>query len=67
MDGVSFSSSERGRWVIFGASNLEQTKQTAQALKKGKLSADYVNSIEEIWQSIKADTPLDIFASSRGA
>lgn len=53
--------------VIFGASNLKQTEQTAQALKKGKLSADAVKNIEDIWQSIKADAPLDNFSSSRGA
>ncbi|GAM40540.1 hypothetical protein TCE0_039r12966 [Talaromyces pinophilus] len=53
--------------VIFGASNLEQTKQTAHALKKGKLSADAVKSIEEIWRSIEADASLDIVTSSQGA
>ena len=45
--------------VIFGASNLKQTEQTAKALKKGGLSEEAVKGIEGIWESVKADAPVD--------
>ncbi|CAO2647345.1 Nn.00g082670.m01.CDS01 [Neocucurbitaria sp. VM-36] len=51
--------------VIFGASSTKQTEQTAQALKKGKLSEEAVKSIQEIWESVKADAPVDNYASAR--
>ncbi|KAH7396197.1 NADP-dependent oxidoreductase domain-containing protein [Pyrenochaeta sp. MPI-SDFR-AT-0127] len=49
--------------VIFGASSLKQIEQTAQGLKKGKLSDEAVKGIEQIWESVKADAPVDNFAS----
>jgi aflatoxin B1 aldehyde reductase len=47
--------------VIIGASKLEQVEQTAEGIKKGKLSQEAVKGIEEIWQSVKADAPVDNF------
>ncbi|KAF1848091.1 Aldo/keto reductase [Cucurbitaria berberidis CBS 394.84] len=51
--------------VIFGASSIKQIEQTAQGLKKGKLSAEAAESIQQIWESVKADAPIDNFASTR--
>ncbi|KAJ4989200.1 aldehyde reductase [Stagonosporopsis vannaccii] len=51
--------------VIFGAGTLKQAEQTAQALKAGRLSASAVKNIEEIWQSVRADAPLDNYTGSR--
>lgn len=51
--------------VIFGASKIPQVGQTAQALKKGKLSEEAVKGIEEIWQSVKEVAPIDNFQSSK--
>ncbi|KAF1830794.1 Aldo/keto reductase [Decorospora gaudefroyi] len=47
--------------VIFGASSVAQVEQTAQGLKKGKLSDEAVQGIEEIWQSVKSVAPIDNF------
>lgn len=47
--------------VIFGASSVRQVEQTAQALKKGKLSDEAVKAIEEIWESVKDEAPTDNF------
>lgn len=51
--------------VIFGASSLKQVEQTTQALKNGKLSDEAVKGIEQIWESVKADAPVDNYHSSR--
>ncbi|KNG46135.1 Aldo/keto reductase [Stemphylium lycopersici] len=45
--------------VIFGASKLTQVEQTAQWLKKGKLSEEAVKGIHEIWESVKSVAPVD--------
>ncbi|USP73031.1 hypothetical protein yc1106_00305 [Curvularia clavata] len=45
--------------VIFGASRIEQIEQTAQWLKKGKLSDEAAKGIDEIWESVKSVAPVD--------
>jgi aflatoxin B1 aldehyde reductase len=47
--------------IIFGASSLNQVDQTAQGLKKGKLSEAAVKGIEGIWESVKSVAPIDNF------
>jgi aflatoxin B1 aldehyde reductase len=47
--------------VIFGASSTNQVDQTAQALKKGKLSEETVKGVEGIWESVKSVAPIDNF------
>lgn len=47
--------------IIFGASSVKQAEQTAQSIKKGKLSEDAVKGIEQIWENVKADAPIDNF------
>ncbi|PVI03486.1 Aldo/keto reductase [Periconia macrospinosa] len=47
--------------VIFGASSPAQVEQTAQALKRGKLSAKAVEGIESLWETVKDSAPVDNF------
>ncbi|KAH6882443.1 NADP-dependent oxidoreductase domain-containing protein [Alternaria rosae] len=49
--------------VIFGASKIAQAEQTAQSLKKGKLSDEAVKGIEQIWESVKEVAPVDNYHS----
>ncbi|KAH6638887.1 NADP-dependent oxidoreductase domain-containing protein [Boeremia exigua] len=58
---------EEGDGVIFGASKLSQIEQTAGGIKKGKLSEEAVKSIEQLWESVKAEAPVDNYIASRGA
>lgn len=50
---------EDGDRVIFGARNLEQLRETLGFAKKGALSADVVQRVEEVWRLVEADAPLD--------
>lgn len=50
---------EQGDALIVGASSFEQLEQTAQGLKKGPLKKETVEAIEKVWESVKADAPLD--------
>lgn len=47
--------------VIFGASRFEQIAQTVRGLKRGRLSEGAVRGIEEIWESVKEEAPVDNF------
>ncbi|KAF1928316.1 aflatoxin B1 aldehyde reductase member 2 [Didymella exigua CBS 183.55] len=57
---------EEGDGVIFGASKLSQIEQTAGGIKKGKLSAEALKSIDQLWESVKAEAPVDNFMWSQG-
>lgn len=48
--------------VIFGASSVKQVEETAQGIKRGKLSEKAVKGIEGIWESVKSDAPTDNYA-----
>jgi aflatoxin B1 aldehyde reductase len=54
---------EQGDAVIFGASKLEQIKQTVEGLKRGPLKESSVKRIDEVWEKIKHDAPLDNYNS----
>ncbi|PSN74743.1 Aldo/keto reductase [Corynespora cassiicola Philippines] len=56
---------DKGDAVIFGASSARQIEQTAQGLQKGELSAEAVKGIEEIWQKVKNDAPVDNFTANK--
>ncbi|KAH9882332.1 hypothetical protein J1614_000568 [Plenodomus biglobosus] len=45
--------------VIFGASSLKQVEQTAQSIKAGKLSDEAVKGIQQIWDKVKDEAPVD--------
>ncbi|KAF3045928.1 hypothetical protein E8E12_007639 [Didymella heteroderae] len=58
---------EEGDGVIFGASKLSQIEQTAGGIKKGKLSQEAAKSIDELWESVKAEAPVDNYVWSQGS
>lgn len=45
--------------IIVGASSLDQLKQTLQGVNAGPLSADVVKKIDQVWETIKHEAPLD--------
>ncbi|KIV81689.1 hypothetical protein PV11_03859 [Exophiala sideris] len=55
-------SNEHGDGIIIGASRQEQLKQTLEGIKKGKLSDKAAKRIDEIWEEIKHEAPLDNFS-----
>jgi len=54
---------EQGDAIIFGARNLEQTKQTVEGLQRGPLKPAAVAAIDKIWEKIKHEAPLDNYNS----
>ncbi|KAL4915656.1 NADP-dependent oxidoreductase domain-containing protein [Aspergillus aurantiobrunneus] len=50
---------EHGDKVIFGARNLKQLKETVGFAKKGPLSAEVAQKIEQVWKLVEAEAPLD--------
>ncbi|KAL3451714.1 NADP-dependent oxidoreductase domain-containing protein [Aspergillus insuetus] len=52
---------EHGDKVIFGSRTLQQMEETLAAVKKGPLSPEVVERIEEIWRLVEKDAPLDNF------
>ncbi|KAJ4293358.1 hypothetical protein N0V90_008640 [Kalmusia sp. IMI 367209] len=56
---------ELGDAVIFGASKISQTEPTISGLKKGGLSQSAVERIDKIWESVKADAPVDNFGANK--
>lgn len=56
---------EEGDGVIFGASKLSQIEQTAAGIHKGKLSDEAVKSIDQLWETVKAEAPINNYVWSR--
>ncbi|KAH6662073.1 NADP-dependent oxidoreductase domain-containing protein [Halenospora varia] len=52
---------ENGDAIIFGASSLEQVRQTVQGIKRGPLSDKVAKQIDEVWELVKDDAGLDTF------
>ncbi|KAK3675469.1 hypothetical protein LTR78_004552 [Recurvomyces mirabilis] len=52
-------SSKHGDAIIIGASSVEQLKQTLDTISKGPLSDKAAKRIDELWEGIKEDAPLD--------
>jgi aflatoxin B1 aldehyde reductase len=50
---------EHGDAIIIGASSLQQLQETLDAVKKGPLSDKAVKAIDDIWETIKHEAPLD--------
>lgn len=53
---------ELGDAIIVGASSLEQLDQTLSGIGKGKLSDKAIQGIDQIWEEIKHEAPLDNFS-----
>jgi aflatoxin B1 aldehyde reductase len=58
-------SADKGDAVIFAGSSMNQVEQTAKGLKKGKLSEEAAKRIQQIWESVKADAPVDNFGANK--
>ena len=59
---VKYSSalrSDYGDAVIFSSSTLVQTKETLKGLRAGPLDTEVVRRIDEIWETVKEEAPLD--------
>ncbi|OAL24597.1 hypothetical protein AYO22_05386 [Fonsecaea multimorphosa] len=54
--------SEYGDGIIIGASKFEQIEPTLQGLQKGRLNDSVVKRIDEVWETVKHDAPMDAFA-----
>lgn len=50
---------EYGDALIVGASSVEQVKQTLVGMEEGPLSDKAVKKIDELWETIKHEAPLD--------
>jgi len=50
---------ELGDAIIIGASSASQLKETLDTIKKGPLSTKATKAIDEIWETIKHEAPLD--------
>ena len=50
---------ENGDAIIVGASSFQQIKETLGYVKKGPLSENAVKRIDEVWQKIEHEAPLD--------
>ncbi|OQV07497.1 hypothetical protein CLAIMM_11923 [Cladophialophora immunda] len=48
--------------IIIGASKFEQIEPTLQGLQKGPLKDSVVKRIDEVWETVKHDAPMDAFA-----
>jgi aflatoxin B1 aldehyde reductase len=56
-----------GDGIIFGASKLSQIGQTVTGIKRGKLSAEAAKSIDELWETVKAEAPTNNYVAANGA
>ncbi|PNS18515.1 hypothetical protein CAC42_5054 [Sphaceloma murrayae] len=50
---------EYGDAIILGARDIAQGKQTLEGLTKGPLSEDICKKIDQVWETIKHEAPLD--------
>ena len=50
---------ENGDRMIIGVSEVEQVRQTLDCLRDGPLPAEVLPAIEEIWETVKHEAPLD--------
>ncbi|PVH70431.1 Aldo/keto reductase [Cadophora sp. DSE1049] len=47
--------------LVFGASSLKQMNETLGAYEEGPLSTEIVKKVEEIWELVKDEAPIDNF------
>jgi len=52
-------SAEYGDAIIIGASKAEQITQTMEGLRRGKIGDKAMKMIEEVWEKVKDEAPLD--------
>jgi len=54
----------QGDGLVFGATTLEQIRETISGISRGPLPQEVVAQIEKVWNSVKGDAGLDIFNTS---
>jgi len=54
---------EKGDAIIIGARTTEQAVETVEGLKKGPLKDKVVKMIDEVWEKVRNEAPLDNFNS----
>ncbi|KAM0263748.1 hypothetical protein ACHAQJ_001063 [Trichoderma viride] len=54
-----------GDGIVLGASRITQLQQTVEGLNNGPLPDSVVETIEEIWQLVKDESPMDNFDTRR--
>jgi hypothetical protein len=47
--------------MLFGASSLQQLKQTLEGLERGPLPSDVVEAIDRVWRLVENDAGFDNF------
>jgi aflatoxin B1 aldehyde reductase len=52
-------SAEFGDRVIIGASKVVQLEESQKALKDGKLGSDILKRINDVWETVKDESPVD--------
>ncbi|KXT09460.1 hypothetical protein AC579_8672 [Pseudocercospora musae] len=52
---------EHGDAIIIGVSKVEQLKETISSINSGSLSENAVKRIDQVWETIKHEAPLDNF------
>jgi len=50
---------EHGDAIIIGASSSKQLKETLDSINKGPLSEKAVKAVDQVWETIKHEAPLD--------
>jgi aflatoxin B1 aldehyde reductase len=55
----SMLDARRGDAVVFGGSKLGQVEETLEWMKKGSVGEEARGRIEEAWEVVEQDTPLD--------
>ncbi|KAL2819728.1 NADP-dependent oxidoreductase domain-containing protein [Aspergillus granulosus] len=61
---VAYHSALNGKFgdgLVFGSRNRRQMQSTLDGLKNGPLPLDAVEKIEKVWETVKADAPIDNF------
>jgi len=53
---------KHGDGIIIGASSTKQLKETLDALNAGPLEKNVVDSINQIWQKVKHEAPIDNYS-----
>lgn len=53
-----------GDAIIVGSSSVEQLKETLEGLDHGPLPGDVVAKIDQVWETVKHEAPLDNYADA---
>lgn len=54
---------ENGDAMIFGASSLNQAKQTLEGVGKGPLDGKVVDKVEKLWKTVEHEAPVENYVN----